>query len=170
MERITISLDDKLAGDFDALIASRGYENRSEAIRDLLRNELDRARRHDLPKGACIAALSYVFNHHELDLAERMTSLQHEHHDMTVSTMHVHLDHDFCLETVVLNGAYRDVKRFTDAVCAERGVRHGHANVISLEEHEPHAVKKPAGAAKEIAHTHRRGSGGKRHVHFKPVT
>ena len=170
MERITISLDDKLASDFDALIAARGYENRSEAIRDLLRNELDRTRRHDQPKGACIAALSYVFNHHELDLAERITSLQHAHHDMTVSTMHVHLDHDFCLETVVLNGEYREVQRFADAVCAERGVRHGQANVISLEEHAPPAGRKSGAGAKKIAHGHSHTVGGKRHVHYKPVT
>ena len=171
MQRFTISLDDKLATEFDRLIAARGYENRSEAVRDLLRNELDRTRRETLPKGECVASLSYVYNHHERDLAERMMSLQHEHHDLTVSTMHVHLDHDHCLETVVLRGELRAVQRFADAVCAERGVHYGHVNVISVEAHEAHP---PQGAGTPSAgrkvHVHRHGISGKPHRHYKPVS
>lgn len=149
MQRFTISLDDQLATQFDAWIAQRGYENRSEAVRDLFRSEMERT--HQDGDGAlhCVACLSYVFNHHERDLAERITGLQHAHHDLAVSTMHAHLDHDFCLETVILKGGIAEVRRFADAVCAQRGVRHGKINVISVDlGHDP-------------AHAHE---------HFKPST
>ncbi len=167
MERFTISLDDKLATAFDALIAARGYRNRSEAVRDLLRGEMDRTRIVNAPKGDCVASLSYVYNHHERDLAERVTALQHDHHDLTVSTMHVHLDHDHCLETVILKGEVRAVQRFADAVCAERGVRHGQVNVISVEA-EP--SREAAPERKRVGHVHRHGIDGKPHRHFKPAT
>lgn len=167
MERFTISLEDKLANEFDALISDRGYENRSEAVRDLLRAELERTRRQQAQKGDCIACLSYVFNHHELDLAERITSLQHEHHELTVSTMHAHLDHDHCLETVILKGDTREVQHFADTVCAERGVHHGKVNVISVELHQPHAKSRLRGV-KKAGPVHSHGIGGHAHVHVKP--
>ena len=106
-----------------ALIEQRGYSNRSEAVRDILRAHLDRLREESDARAHCVANLSYVYNHHERDLAERLTRLQHEHHDLTISTMHAHLDHDHCIESVMLKGrAQRDVRRFADAMSAERGV------------------------------------------------
>lgn len=170
MERFTISLDDKLATEFDTLIAARGYENRSEAVRDMLRSEMDRLRITNAPKGNCIASLSYVFNHHELDLAERITSIQHDHHDLTVSTMHVHLDHDHCLETVILKGEVRAVQQFADSICAERGVHHGNVNIISVEEDAPRLKGNSAAGPKKVGHGHSHGMGGKPHTHFKPST
>jgi CopG family nickel-responsive transcriptional regulator len=152
MERFTISLDAALAQEFDRWIAGRGYANRSEAVRDLLRAELERTRQDQDASQYCTASLSYVFNHHQRELIERITGLQHDHHDLTVSTMHAHLDHDHCLETVILRGPTRDVRRFADAVCAQRGVHHGKLNLISMVQHEPHR------------------HGGARHVHLKPAT
>ena len=169
MERFTISLDDKLALEFDSLITQRGYGTRSEAVRDLLRAELERTRQEATPRGDCIACLSYVFNHHERDLAERITGMQHEHHELTVSTMHAHLDHDHCLETVILKGDTRDVKQFTDALCAERGVHHGNVNVISVESHQPHAKPRLRKLDKP-GHVHKHGIGGHSHLHLKPAT
>lgn len=87
MQRFTISLDDQLAAQFDQWIARRGYENRSEAVRDLFRAELERTHQQTGAARHCVACLSYVFNHHERDLSERLTGLQHAHHDLTVSTM-----------------------------------------------------------------------------------
>lgn len=135
MERITISLDEALAREFDALIERRGYQNRSEAIRDLLREYLEAARQSAAAGGAgqCVANLSYVYDHHARDLAERLTGLQHDHHDLTVATMHAHLDHDNCLESVILRGPTAAVRAFADALTAERGVRHGQINVVSVE-------------------------------------
>lgn len=133
MERITISLDRELAQAFDRLIRGRGYANRSEAIRDILRRELEAERlaREEAPH--CVASLSYVYNHHERQLAERLTEQQHHAHDLVVSTMHVHLDHDHCLEAVILRGATEEVRRFADRLSAERGVRHGQLNLIPVD-------------------------------------
>lgn len=133
MERFTISIDEDLAQEFDALIAERGYSNRSEAIRDLLRHHLESGRRRDAPGAYCVANLSYVYNHHERDLAERLTELQHGRHDLTVATMHAHLDHDNCLESVILKGPTSEVRAFADALVAERGVRHGQVNIVSVD-------------------------------------
>jgi CopG family nickel-responsive transcriptional regulator len=157
MERFTISIDEDLAQAFDALIAARGYKNRSEAIRDLLRDHLEAASHSDEKSGHCVANLSYVYNHHERDLAERLTLLQHGHHDLTVATMHAHLDHDNCLESVILKGATPAVRAFADALIAERGVRHGKLNIVSVE-------------VDRSAHSHGYTPRGKAsaHVHLKP--
>jgi len=155
MQRFTISLDDALASAFDEFIARRGYANRSEAVRDLLRAELQRADlAENRPQRAGVACLSYVYNHHERELAERMTGLQHAHHDLTVATMHVHLDHDHCLETVLLRGPTVAVERFADAVCAERGVHHGHLNLIAVDLHHPQPHRHDDAQAAAPAHAH----------------
>lgn len=133
MQRFTISLDDALAADFDALIAQRGYANRSEAVRDLLRNQLERLREADDPGATCVANLSYVYNHHVRELAERLIALQHQFHDLVISTMHAHLDHEHCIETVLLKGRARDVRAFADSLIAERGVHHGQLNIVTVD-------------------------------------
>jgi CopG family transcriptional regulator, nickel-responsive regulator len=159
MERITISLDEDLAREFDALAEARGYQNRSEAIRDLLRREVEAARQIADQAGHCVANLSYVFNHHERDLAERLNNLQHDHHDLTVATMHAHLDHDHCLESVILKGPTKTVRSFSEAIIAERGVRHGLLNVVSVsvaESRHNHGYK-PLGKA--MTHTHLKPKG-----------
>ncbi|WP_126444820.1 nickel-responsive transcriptional regulator NikR [Sulfuricystis multivorans] len=157
MERITISLDETLAREFDALIARRGYRNRSEAIRDLLREQLEAARQ-GVETGHCVANLSYVYNHHARDLAERLTGLQHAHHDLTVATMHAHLDHDNCLESVILRGPTASVRAFADRLIAERGVRHGQVNLVSVE-------------VENSAHAHGyRPHGTALHQHLRPKT
>jgi len=160
MERITISVDEDLVADFDALISERGYRNRSEAMRDLLRAELERARGTRDDGEFCIAALSYVYNHHERELSERLTGLQHAHHDLTVSTLHAHLDHDNCLECALLRGPSVEVRRFAEALVAERGVRHGSLNLISAE-------LARGGHSHGSAPLYRRGGSGG-HVHFRP--
>lgn len=133
MQRFTISLDDGLADEFDRLIEQRGYSNRSEAVRDLLRVHLDRLREESDNASHCVANLSYVYNHHERDLAERLTALQHRHHDLTISTMHAHLDHEHCIESLMLKGKASDVRRFADALAAERGVKHGQLNLVTVD-------------------------------------
>jgi CopG family nickel-responsive transcriptional regulator len=141
MERFTISLDESLAQAFDSLIHDRGYANRSEAVRDMIRRELENHRLESKEAPHCIASLSYVYNHHERRLGERLTDLQHHAHDMVVSSMHVHLDHDNCLESVILRGHTEDVRAFAEKLSAERGVRHGTLNLIPVEtEVTPHHV------------------------------
>jgi CopG family nickel-responsive transcriptional regulator len=138
MERFTISLDEKLASEFDKLIRERGYLNRSEAVRDMLRGKLDSLRLDESLAPFCVASLSYVYNHHERDLAERLTEIQHDHHDLVVASTHVHLDHDNCLETVMLRGKTDVVRRFADTLIAERGVRHGQINLVPVDEDAGH--------------------------------
>jgi CopG family transcriptional regulator, nickel-responsive regulator len=135
MQRLTISIDDELARSFDRLVRQKGYENRSEAVRDLVRKALGE---EQLTKGKathCVGTLSYVYNHHERQLAARLTSMQHAHHDVTVSTMHAHLDHDNCIETVILRGPTLAVTRFAQDVIAQTGVRHGKFYPIPVEVH-----------------------------------
>lgn len=145
MERFTISLDEPLAREFDDLIRRRGYANRSEAVRDMLRRELedDRLARDEAPH--CVAALSYIYDHHERQLAERLTDMQHHAHDLVVSSMHVHLDHDHCLETLFLRGDTAETRRFADLLAAERGVRHAQLNLVpvDVETAGPHTHSRP---------------------------
>lgn len=130
MRRLTISVDDDLADAFDTLIANKRYANRSEAFRDLVRTALNSAELGGARAAHCVATLSYVYNHHERQLATRLTSMQHEHHDVTVAAMHAHLDHDNCIETLILRGPTREVQAFADAVIAQTGVRHGRLHLI----------------------------------------
>jgi CopG family nickel-responsive transcriptional regulator len=133
MQRLTISIDDDLADAFDELIRQRGYANRSEAFRDLLRRELGES---DLAGGKatqCVAVLSYVFDHHERQLSSRLTDIQHDHHDLAIATMHAHISHEDCVETVILRGATGEVRDFAQSVIAETGVRHGHVHFIPTE-------------------------------------
>jgi CopG family nickel-responsive transcriptional regulator len=140
MERLTISLDSQLCEQFDQFIHTRGYTNRSEAMRDLIREELETARLDKGSEGHCVATLSYIYNHHETDLASRVTAVQHDHHDLTLSSMHVHMDHDNCLEVVILHGDTRSVENFANKVMATRGVRHGKLHMVPVEiKHEHHS-------------------------------
>jgi CopG family nickel-responsive transcriptional regulator len=134
MQRVTIVLDDDLAEDIDRLARERGYQNRSEAIRDLARGGLRQlVEENDAGSGDCVAALVYVYEHEARDLSHRLTKLFHDHHQLTVSAMHVHLDHGDCLEVSVLEGPVRDVRHLAEHVIAERGVRHGHIVMVPAE-------------------------------------
>jgi len=138
LQRITISVDDALAEEFDRLSNDRGYQGRSEAVRDLMRDVVN-ARRLEQQDGYCVANLSYTYNHHERNLATRLMDMQHEHHQLIVATAHVHLDHEHCLETVMLKGLVKEVRDFSDELRAERGVRHGVLNVIPVDPTGHHA-------------------------------
>jgi CopG family nickel-responsive transcriptional regulator len=132
MQRVTITLDDDLITELDKFQKQRGYQNRSEALRDLTRAGLQQVR-EESDNGSCVAALVYTYDHEVRALAKRLASAQHDHHDLSVSTLHVHLDHHSCLEVVVLRGATTDVRHFSEHVIAERGVRHGRLVVIPVE-------------------------------------
>jgi len=138
MKRLTMSLDDQLADAFESLVHARGYENRSEAFRDLLRQDLGNERLRDRPDAPCVATLSYVYNHHQRQLASRLTDLQHHHHELTVSTTHAHLDHDHCIETVILQGRTSAVRAFADSVIAQPGVSHGNLHLIPMAVRHAH--------------------------------
>ena len=157
MQRMTITLDDELVEEFEQFLQAKGYANRSEAIRDLIRDRLDRQRLDQHPGGDCIATLSYVYNHHQRELASRLTQAHHDHHDLSVSTMHVHLDHDNCLETVVLNGKTSEIQAFANDVISQPGVRHGKLYLV------PAKQETASHAHGEHGHSHR-------HQHTKPIS
>jgi CopG family nickel-responsive transcriptional regulator len=138
MKRLTMSLDDDLADAFDALVELRGYENRSEAFRDLLRSDLGQLRRVERPDGPCIATLSYLYNHQQRQLAARLTDMQHQHHELTISATHAHLDHDCCIETVILRGRTDAVQAFAQAVMAQPGVSHGNLHLVPVSLRHAH--------------------------------
>jgi len=138
MQRVTVSLDDEIAVEFDELTKDQGYQSRSEAVRDLVRHAVD-ARRLETGVGAhCVANLSYIYNHRTRALAQRLLDMQHEHHNLVVSTTHVILDHVSSFETMILKGPTGAVRALTDAIKTERGVRFGMVNLVSVDPNDDH--------------------------------
>ncbi|UGV27752.1 nickel-responsive transcriptional regulator NikR [Rhodopseudomonas boonkerdii] len=145
MQRITITLDDELMEDLDTLIAERGYQNRSEAIRDLTRAGMQQTAQEQGKSGDCVAALVYVYDHAQRDLSRRLVDTYHHHHDLALATLHVHLDDDNCMEVTALRGPGKEVQHFADHIIAERGVKHGRVVMMPTG-------KKTVGKKKEHAH------------------
>jgi len=133
MERVTISMSEDFAEELQGFMAAKGYDNRSEAIRDLARRGLEKSRMESGGDGDCLAALVYVFNHHTRELAKRLTQAHHRQHDIEIATMHIHLDHENCVEVAVLRGEVAHVREFANSVIAERGVQHGQVSFIPIE-------------------------------------
>lgn len=154
MKRLTMSLDEDLADAFEAMVQERGYVNRSEAFRDLLRNDLGATRQADQPDGPCIATLSYVYDHHQRQLAMRLTDMQHEHHELTVSTTHAHLDHNLCIETVILRGPTEKVRAFSQSVITQPGVSHGNLHIVPLSVRPAHGHEHLAVSTHAHSHGH----------------
>jgi len=135
MQRVTITLEEDLLDELDSLSKLRGYQNRSETIRDLVRAGLQKASTK-MGRGECVAALIYVYDHSARDLAQRLTRNFHHHHDISLATLHVHLDDDTCMEVTALKGSTGEVQHFADHIIAERGVRYGQVVVIPKQEHK----------------------------------
>lgn len=129
MQRITITVDEDLLGTIDAVMQRRGYANRSETVRDMIRDAASREIA-GTGKTPCVAVLAYVFDHETRALAQRLTRTFHDHHDLSVAGMHVHLDHGSCLEVSVLRGAVAAVRELSDALTAQRGVRHANLHIV----------------------------------------
>jgi len=151
MQRVTITIDDDLMAELDRIIESRGYQNRSEAIRDLARAGIREASERLDGERDCVAALVYVYDHAARQLPRRLTETFHDHHELSLSSLHVHLDHDSCLEVTVLRGKSGEVQHFAEHVIAERGVRHGRVVMMPAEGVQPRA--KPAARRHKHPHT-----------------
>ncbi len=119
--RFGVSLEKTLLEKFDRLIRNRGYTNRSEAIRDLIRGELVKKEWEE--GGEVAGAITFIYDHHKRDLLNRVIDIQHDNHQIIVSTQHVHLDHHNCLEIVAVKGKSIEVRRLADTLKALRGVR-----------------------------------------------
>jgi len=122
--RFGVSLDERLLAKFDRLIGGKGYANRSEAIRDLIRDSLVREQ-WELGKADAVGTLTLVYDHETRELEERLTELQHAHFRTIVSTLHVHLDAHHCLEVLILRGKAALLKSIADRLIGTRGVKHG---------------------------------------------
>lgn len=127
LQRIGISLDDSLLEQFDALIAERGYTNRSEALRDLIREQLVARGWAELEESGedRIAVVTLVYEHDSMDLAKRLTHIQHKDPQAVVSALHIHMDHHNCLEVLILRGQARQILRMAEQIVAVRGVKFG---------------------------------------------
>jgi CopG family nickel-responsive transcriptional regulator len=124
LSRVSISLENTLLDAFDRLIHAKGYVNRSEAIRDLIRDRLVREKAEQAD-GEVVAVVSLVYDHHARELAARLIDKQHHHHELVVSSLHVHLGERHCLEVTVLRGPAAEVRHLGDDLLATRGVLHG---------------------------------------------
>jgi CopG family nickel-responsive transcriptional regulator len=132
IERIGVSLEKSLLANFDGLISGRGYQNRSEAIRDLIRRELSRQCLDD-PKAKSVATVCLVYDHHSTKLIEKLTGLQHSNLLQTICTMHVHLGRHDCMEVIVLKGQVGEIKRTAERIISQKGVKLGEINFVPAE-------------------------------------
>ncbi len=120
--RFGISLDKSLREKFDKLISNRGYTNRSEALRDLIREEL--VRREWLAGEDVTGTITLVYDHHTRELTTKLINVQHNYHDVIISTQHIHLDHHNCLEVIVVKGNPKQIEKLASQLKATRGVKH----------------------------------------------
>jgi CopG family nickel-responsive transcriptional regulator len=153
MQRITITIDTDLAEKLDTLAQKRGYQNRSETVRDLVRAGIALTEQQAPGSSHCVAGVIYVFEHGMRNLPKRLADAYQHQHDLSVATMRVALDHETCMEVAVLKGATKEVEHLAQHIVAERGVLHGRVVLIPAEiESEHHA------------HGHRRA---RTHQHIK---
>jgi CopG family nickel-responsive transcriptional regulator len=132
IERVGVSLEKDLLEAFDKLISAKGYQSRSKAIRDLIRQQLS-GRRLENEKAQAVAAVVLVYDHHATALMERLTEIQHNHLLQTISSLHVHLGHHDCLEVIVLRGKVAEINKMGEKLVSIKGVKLGRINLLSTE-------------------------------------
>jgi CopG family transcriptional regulator, nickel-responsive regulator len=130
LSRIGVAIDSELLDKFDRLIGQRGYSNRSEAFRDLIRDELVE-QTWESPDSHVVGTVTLVYDHHVRQLNQKLTSIQHDHHHAILSTLHIHLDHDHCLEVLVVRGKSAEVRKVADVLISTKGVTHGRLTITS---------------------------------------
>src|SRR6478609_2326191 len=130
LSRIGVAIDSQLLEKFDLLINKRGYTNRSEAFRDLIRDELVQ-KVSESPESHVVGTVTLVYDHHVRMLSDKLTDIQHDFHRSILSTLHVHLDHDHCLEVLVVRGKSADVRKVADALISTKGVKHGRLTITT---------------------------------------
>jgi CopG family nickel-responsive transcriptional regulator len=124
LARIGVAIDADLLARFDRFIARQGYTNRSEAFRDLIRDRLVNAAL-EAPETQVVGTITLIYDHHYRLLPEKLISLQHDHHEVIIATTHAHLDHNTCLEVLIVKGQARQVQKLADRLIGMKGVRHG---------------------------------------------
>jgi CopG family nickel-responsive transcriptional regulator len=124
LSRIGVALDSDLLKQFDQWMGRRGYTNRSEAFRDLIRDRLV-GERAATPNAVVVGTVTLIYDHHASGISEKLTELQHAQHELVVSTSHAHLDHESCLEVLIVHGKSAQVEQFADRLIGLKGVQHG---------------------------------------------
>jgi CopG family transcriptional regulator, nickel-responsive regulator len=125
VKRFGISLDDDLLTRFDEMCSKKGYTNRSEAIRDLIRGALIRNEWLE-GKTETTGVVMIVYDHHQFQMAQKITDKQHEHFSSIISSLHSHLDHHNCMEIILLRGKAKDIQKIADVIISTKGVKYGH--------------------------------------------
>lgn len=124
IKRFGVSIEPDLLNKFDKLIDREGYENRSEAIRDLIRHTLINTKKLD-PDSIAMGTLTMIYDHHTGNLTNRLLELQHAHTSEILTTTHIHLDHDNCLEVLILKGKTKQIQKLADNIKSLKGIKHG---------------------------------------------
>ena len=123
--RFGVSLDQHLLDDFDRIVRRRKYATRSEALRDLIRGQLVSEEWSSDTDREAVATITFVYDHHVRDLSRKLTHIQHDFQGNIMAGMHVHLDHEHCLEVLVVKGKGSEVRKVADALISVKGVKHG---------------------------------------------
>jgi CopG family transcriptional regulator, nickel-responsive regulator len=133
LKRFGVSMEGNLLRKFDHLVKQRGYENRSEAVRDLVRDALIQQSWEDNEQIVAGTILLF-YNHHQRNLLEELTNIQHSMHDLVLATTHFHLDHHSCLELIVVKGKVKDIQKFSNSLTSLKGVEYGKFTVAPVEQ------------------------------------
>lgn len=133
LERFSVSLEAGLLKQFDRFLKDRKYVNRSEAVRDLIRKALVQEK-WEVDREV-VGVISLVYNHHQRQLQDRLTEIQHKHHHDVVSTTHIHLNHSDCLEVIIIRGKASRARALADQLIAQRGVKDGSLNMSAAGPH-----------------------------------
>lgn len=132
LKRFGVSMDEKLLKSFDELIKDKGYDNRSEAVRDLVRQALVQQTWED-DEQIVAGSILIFYDHHKKDMMQELTKLQHEIHDSVLATTHFHIDHHNCLEIIVVKGKARKLREYSDQIISLKGVKYGKFTVSPIE-------------------------------------
>ena len=130
LSRTGVSIDTDFLEQFDRFIDNQGYANRSEALRDLIRDRLV-SKPVGSPNAEVVGTVTLIYDHHSRLLPEKLTDIQHEHHSEIISTVHAHLDHDTCLEVIVVKGKSKQIQQLADLLISTKGVQHGRLVISS---------------------------------------
>jgi CopG family transcriptional regulator, nickel-responsive regulator len=167
VERFSVSMEPSLLRELDGFLARKGYKNRSQGVRDIVRARFVQEE-WETGNEITVATVNIVYDHHRRELLERLAHLQHQRLDRIVSTLHVHLDHEHCLEVLVLRGPGRELKALGDELIATRGVIHGTLSVSTLgsasdtARRHDHQHPHPHAHAHDHAHGHDEDPGSRR--------
>mgnify|MGYP000899671788 FL=1 len=133
LTRFGVSMDPELVRNFDEVSALRGYKNRSQAIADLVRRAVVEYHWENRPDSLVAGTLSLIYDHHTTGLDSLLNRIQHDYHNIIVSSVHVHLDHDNCLEVLVVKGPVNKIRELSDELVTQKGVKNGNLSIIAVD-------------------------------------